>query len=299
MTLPERTLRPPADVVINESLVRDLLRAQFPHLAGLTLEFADNGWDNVTYRLGSDLAVRLPRREAAHVLLLNEVRWLPFLAPRLPLPIPAARHRGKPGEGYPYHWAVVPWLPGNSAATVSAEVRDGYCASLAAFFGALHVPAPADAPRNPVRGVPLKNRDDAVRGRIQAVQEPERSRLLSIWDRGLSAVEHTGPRLWLHGDPHPHNVLASGGALSAVIDFGDMTAGDPASDLAVAWLHFTSRGRAEFMERLAGDALYSPGTWVRARAWAVNYAVLMSGLPPDDALHTVGVHGIEQLLAED
>lgn len=97
MTLPERTLRPPADVVINESLVRDLLRAQFPHLAGLTLEFADNGWDNVTYRLGSDLAVRLPRREAAHVLLLNEVRWLPFLAPRLPLPIPAARHRGNRG----------------------------------------------------------------------------------------------------------------------------------------------------------------------------------------------------------
>lgn len=310
--------RPEADVSIDRELVRALLRAQFPELAGLALEFADDGWDNVIYRLGSDLAVRLPRRESAHVLLLNEVRWLPFLAPRLPLPVPVPVHRGKPGEGYPYHWAMMRWLPGTSAASVPAPARDGYASILAAFFRALHVPAPADAPLNPVRGVPLRDRDQAARGRIQTVAEPQRAGLLGIWEQGLAAPDHAGPRLWLHGDPHPHNMLISGAPaagdggvrtavegtapdaarLEAVIDFGDLTAGDPASDLAVAWLHFTARGRAELREGLASHRLYSPGTWERARAWAVNYAVLMNGFPVADPLQAVGAHGIEQLLDE-
>ncbi|OIH83373.1 hypothetical protein BLJ79_14880 [Arthrobacter sp. UCD-GKA] len=295
---------PDADVAVDPGLVRALLCAQHPDLARLELRFADDGWDNVIYRLGDELAVRLPRRDIAHALLLNEVRWLPFLAPRLPLPVPVPLHRGRPGEGYPYHWAVVPWLPGSSAAFVGAQVRDGYAGELAAFFRALHVPAPADAPRNPVRGVPLRDRDAALRGRLEAVEEPERAALLAIWERGIAEVLHAGPRLWLHGDPHPHNMLvldAEGtgkSRLGAVIDFGDMTAGDPASDLAVAWLHFSAAGRAEFRRQLENHRLYSPGTWERARAWAVNYAVLMAGLPVGDPLHGVGVHGIGQLLAE-
>ncbi|GAA1876710.1 aminoglycoside phosphotransferase family protein [Paeniglutamicibacter psychrophenolicus] len=300
---------PDADVAVDPALVRALLRAQHPDLAQLELRFADDGWDNVIYRLGDELAVRLPRREVAHALLLNEVRWLPFLAPRLPLPVPVPLYRGRPGEGYPYHWAVVPWFAGSSAASVGARVRDGYAGELAAFFRALHVPAPADAPRNLVRGVPLRDRDQALRERLEAVPEPERAALRAIWERGLAEVLHAGPRLWLHGDPHPHNMLvrdADGGdaagtarpRLGAVIDFGDLTAGDPASDLAVAWLHFSESGREVFRTRLEGDKLYSPGTWARARAWAVNYAVLMAGLPTGDPLHGVGVHGIGQLLAE-
>ena len=86
--------------------------------------------------------------------------------------------------------------------------------------------------------------------------------------------------------------------LRAVIDFGDLTAGDPASDLAVCWLHFTEAGREAFRAALADHALYSPGTWVRARAWAVNYASLMAALPEADPLHAVGVHGIGQLMGE-
>ncbi|MDQ0092713.1 aminoglycoside phosphotransferase family protein [Paeniglutamicibacter psychrophenolicus] len=295
---------PAADVAVDPALVRALLRAQHPDLARLELRFADDGWDNVIYRLGTELAVRLPRRDVAHALLLNEVRWLPFLAPRLPLPVPVPLHRGRPGEGYPYHWAVVPWLPGSSAASVGVQVRDGYAGELATFFRALHVPAPADAPRNPVRGVPLRDRDQALRGRLEAVEEPERAALLDIWERGLAEVPHAGPRLWLHGDPHPHNMLVRDAAgtgksrLCAVIDFGDLTAGDPASDLAVAWLHFSASARAEFRRQLENHGLYSPGTWERARAWAVNYAVLMAALPVGDPLHGVGVHGIGQLLAE-
>lgn len=300
--------KPNADVSIDSDLVRALLSAQHPELAGLELRFADDGWDNAVYRLGPDLAVRLPRRASAHSLLLNELRWLPFLAPRLPVQVPVPARGGKPGEGYPYHWAIMPWFDGVSAASTGPDTRDGYAAELAAFFRALHVPAPADAPKNPVRGVPLKDRDAVVRERLAASGLPEREALLALWSRGLDAPTHLGPRLWVHGDPHPHNVIIYGPnadgrgnpahGLRAVIDFGDLTAGDPASDLAVCWLHFTAAGREKFRAALAGHALYSPGTWVRARAWAVNYAVLMAGLPQGDPLHDVGVHGIEQLLGE-
>ncbi|GAA1499017.1 aminoglycoside phosphotransferase family protein [Paeniglutamicibacter kerguelensis] len=301
--------KPDADVGIDEELVRALLSARHPDLAGRGLGFVDDGWDNAVYRLGPDLAVRLPRRAGANSLLLNELRWLPFLAPRLPVPIPVPVRGGKPGEGYPYHWAIMPWFEGRSAATVSPQERDGYAVRLAAFFRALHVPAPADAPKNPVRGVPLKGRDATVRGRLEASVLEARDGLLALWDEGIAAAEHRGPRLWVHGDPHPHNVVVGPGdqdgaghapiGLRAVIDFGDLTAGDPASDLAVCWLHFTDAGREAFRGALADHALYSPGTWVRARAWAVNYASLMAALPEADPLHAVGVHGIGQLLRDE
>ena len=290
--------KPDADMNIGQGLARSLLRAQHPEFAEMRLEFADEGWDNSIFRLGTERAVRLPRRQSAHTLLLGEQRWLPFLAPRLPLDVPVPLHRGKPGSGYPYHWAIVPWLPGPSAARVPAYIRDGYAGELAAFMRAMHVPAPADAPRNPVRGVPLRERDRTMRTRLETLEPAERAALTAIWERGLSEREYDGPRLWLHGDPHPHNLFMKGSAdtttaeLSAVIDFGDL-----ASDVAFAWLHFTESGRKVLFEQLSGHRLYPPGTWNRARAWAVGHAVLMARLPPGDPLHAVGVHGIGQLLA--
>ncbi|MDO5743913.1 MAG: phosphotransferase, partial [Micrococcaceae bacterium] len=230
---------------------------------------------------------------------------LPFLAPRLPfdVPVPVPLHRGKPGSGYPYHWAIVPWLPGLSAARVPALIRDGYAGELAAFMQAMHVPAPAEVPRKPVRGVSLRERNRTMRTRLETLEPAERAALTAMWERGLSEAEYDGPRLWLHGDPHPHNLLMKGSAdtttaeLSAVIDFGNLTAGDPASDVGFAWLHFTESGRKVFFEQLCGHRLYPPGTWNRARAWAVGHAVLMARLPPVDPLHAAGVHGIGQLLA--
>lgn len=302
------TPRPDPEVEITADLVRDLLSDQHPDLAGEELRFVDDGWDNVVFRLGRELAVRLPRRASAHALLLNELRWLPFLAPRLPVSVPVPVRRGKPGAGYPYHWAIVPWFQGSSAALIPALERDGYALELAGFFKALHVPSPADAPVNPVRGVPLCDRDAVVRARLRDPDLPEAAALLDLWDVGLRTALHRGPRLWLHGDPHPHNVVVDidalrdpqrpGVGLRAVIDLGDVTSGDPASDLGVAWLHFTAEGRKIFREHLAGHALYSPGTWDRARGWAVNYASIMVQLPESDPLHAVGAHGIEQLMID-
>ncbi|MER7151067.1 phosphotransferase [Streptomyces lydicus] len=47
----------------------------------------------------------------------------------------------------------------------------------------------------------------------------------------------------LHGDLHPANILVDRGRIRAVIDFGDITSGDPATDLSVAWMLFTAEQR--------------------------------------------------------
>lgn len=286
---------PAHDVEITDDLARSLLAAQHPDLAGLPLQRAANGWDNVVYQLGDDLALRLPRRNAAHQLLLHEVRWLPFLAPRLPLHIPAVLRRGRPADGYPYHWAVVPWFDGVSAASRTPAERDAYAGELGRFLRALHVPAPADAPRNPVRGVALATRSSAFAERLASTVLPVEGPWQELFQAGLDAPPHQGPPLWLHGDPHPHNlVLAHGGGparIAAVADFGDITAGDPASDLAVSWLHFTAAGREAFRAELRHD----DDTWARARGWAVHYALLMALLPEGDPLHAVGLHALREL----
>lgn len=320
---PSGDRRPPADVVIDGPLVRRLLREQHPDLAALPLRAAGTGWDNVVYRLGDDLALRLPRRAAAAALVENELRWLPILAPRLPVPVPVPLRRGAPGPGYPYPWAVVPWFEGTSAALFPARVRDGYAGTLSGFLRSLHLPAPDDAPRNPVRGVPLAVRDDAFRARLagwdafrerHAPQAPGAAVLLEVWDRALDAPEHTGERVWLHGDLHPHNLVAgAAGNLVAVGDFGDLASGDPATDLAAGWLHFTAAGHARFRTGLPapaggrdgvgeGDtgerAVWERAVWERARGWAVSMGLIMALHPPGEPLHAVGLHALDRLATE-
>lgn len=293
------TAVPDHDVEVTEALVRRLLQEQHPDLAGLELLRVANGWDNVVYRLGEELALRLPRRVSAHQLLLNEVRWLPFLAPRLPLPIPAVVRRGRPGAGYPYHWAVVPWFEGGPASTRTPAERDGYASDLGRFLRTLHVPAPADAPHNAVRGLALATRAESFTRRLADAHPPLEGPWHGIFAAGADAAVHQGPPLWLHGDLHPHNLLVATGpgpaAISAVVDFGDITAGDPACDLAAAWLHFTATGRAAFRAELR----YDEDTWLRARSWAVHFGVMMALMPDGDPLQSVGLHALGELSGED
>ena len=149
---------PAAEVEVSADLVRRLLAGQHPDLARLPVEFLANGWDNELYRVGDGLVARLPRRALGAQIIKNEQRWLPGLAPRLPLPIPYPERTGVPGHGYPYSWSVVPYLPGVPAAQATSFDPAGAAAAVGGFLGALHVPAPADAPANPFRGVPLAER---------------------------------------------------------------------------------------------------------------------------------------------
>jgi aminoglycoside phosphotransferase (APT) family kinase protein len=226
-----------ADVAIDALLVRALLREQHPDLADLPLSEVGGGWDNRLYRLGHDLVARLPSRAASTPLVENEQRWLPDLAPRLPLPIPAPIRTGRPGPGFPWAWSVMPWFDGDSL--LAEPVADEAQAATAvwSFLRALHQPAPHDAPTNPWRGIPLAARDQHLHADLEQLGAAiNRPLVLAFWQRALAVPAWDRPAVWIHGDLHPGNLVASGGRLSAVIDFGDLTSGDPATDLSIAWM---------------------------------------------------------------
>lgn len=264
---------PPADVSIDASLVRGLLQAQHADLVSLPLVEAGEGWDNKLYRLGDDLLVRLPRRQLSAALIEHEVRWLPQLAPRLPLRIPIPVRVGKPALGYPWTWVVNPWLRGETAA--SAHWHDGErgAVALGAFAAALHQPAPADAPMNPFRRT-LPERSTRFGEHLQRLgSEVDVSRVQAAWDDALCLPPFESAPVWLHGDLHPANLIVCDGRLEAVIDFGDLTSGDPAIDLAVGWMIWGRDAREVFRTAAGRGAPIDEGTWARARGWALSLAV--------------------------
>ena len=57
--------------------------------------------------------------------------------------------------------------------------------------------------------------------------------------------------MWVHGDLHPANVVVSDGTLSGIVDFGDMFAGDPAWDLAAAWVLLPAGTASRFFDMYA------------------------------------------------
>src|SRR5262249_35594177 len=267
---------PAAEVEVSADLVRRLLADQHPDLARLPVEFLANGWDNELYRGGGGLVARLPRRALGAEIIKNEQRWLPGLAPRVPLPLPYSERTGFPAHGSPYSGSLVPYLPGLPAAEASSFDPAAAAAAVGGFLGALHVPAPADAPANPFRGVPLAERARTFAANLALIGgHVDRDAVLRAWVAALTAPRDDGPPVWLHGDLHPANILVNDGQVSGVIDFGDITAGDPASDLSVAWMLLPPRCHAIFWSAYqaaggraggrAGDALRA-----RARGWALN-----------------------------
>lgn len=289
---------PDAEVDLDPDLVGRLVTDQCPHLAepGTLSAFA-HGWDNEMFSWGDDLLVRLPRRAASAPLIEHEARWLPVVQDLVQVRLPVPLHVGRPALGYPWRWTVVPRLPGRCAAEFPAPRRSPAAADLARFFAGLHRPAPVDAPVNPYRGVPLSARADSFEPRIRRVAGVE---AWHRWLRWASAPPWPGPSVWLHGDPHPLNLLLSDdGHLSGVVDWGDVTAGDPAGDLGMAWLVFTPEARRAFLRACDERGHYDAAVWQRARAWALGLAsVFLANSDNQPALAAVGRHGLDQVLLE-
>ena len=287
---------PPADIEFGLNQVRELLQTQHPDLGHLPLCLTASGWDNVVYRMGPELALRLPRRALAAKLIVNEQRWLPVLQQHLPLPVPAPVRIGVPQGGYPWHWSVIPWFDGKTADEAMPDRTQG--ATLASFFNALHVAPPTDAPRNAFRGVPLRQRAAkfaACLDSLTAKAGPLDARLIDIWHAALDAPMDM-PDTWIHGDLHPRNVLASAGRITAVIDWGDIAAGDRACDLAAIWLLLPDP--AARAAALADCVSVSPPTWARARGWALLLAVILhdAGYSGDPRMGVIARRAMERLL---
>jgi len=260
------------EVDTDVALARQLVAAQFPEWAGLAVEAVPfRGTDNALYRLGDDKVVRLPTRPRTIRTLEKERRWLPRLAPHLPLSIPEPLAEGAPGEGYPFTWSVYRWLPGKTV--IEAPISDLRQAAidLAGFIRALQRFDPTGGPgpgeHNFGRGERLTNRDERVRAAIDTLGAHD---AVAAWDKALNVPEWEGPPVWIHGDLDGRNVLVEDGRLSAVLDFGSVGVGDPACDVMVAWKLFDAGSREVFRRELAVD----DATWARARGWALSQALV-------------------------
>lgn len=256
---------------IDTHLVRRLLAAQFPAWAALGVEPVDsNGTVNAIYRLGDDMAVRLPRIEGGVEDVRREMRYLPRLASSLPLTLPAPLGEGEPGEGFPWPWYVYRWVEGENPVIGGLAEPGLFAAGLAEFVLALQRIDPADAPPA-YRSGPLASRDADTREAIAQLRGViDTDAATAAWEAALSAPQWDGPPVWVHADLQPGNLLTADGRLSAVIDFGCMGHGEPAVDLITAWSLLTGEAREEFRAALDVD----DATWARGRGWALSIALI-------------------------
>jgi aminoglycoside phosphotransferase (APT) family kinase protein len=260
---------------IDISLVRRLLRTQFPQWADLPVAPVEvGGVDNRTFRLGDGMLVRLPSAEAYATQVDKEQRWLPLLAPHVPLPVPVPLARGLPTDGYPFHWSVCRWTVGETARLERIDDLDEFAITLADFLTALQRIDPSNGPpagrHSFFRGGPLETYDADTRGALDGLNgQIDRGAATAVWETALAATWN-GSAVWFHGDVAPDNLLVRDGRLAAVIDFGCSGVGDPACDLTIAWTFFTGRSRDAFRAALALD----PATWARGRGWALWKALI-------------------------
>ena len=257
----------------DEFLVRRLLADQFPQWADLPVTaVATSGTENAIYRLGAVMVVRLPYRPVRNDQIEKLERWLPKLASHLPLSIPVPLARGAPSPEYPAVWSIVRWLDGEEATLARLHGPVGAARTLAGFVRALMAidatGGPAPGTHNFWRGVPLAARDEMTRKCIRESKDlVDTEAVTRAWERDLAAPVWDAHPTWLHGDLVPDNMLVNEGKLSAVIDWGGLGVGDPATELLPAWNLFRGASREAYREALGFD----DATWARgSRIGAVH-----------------------------
>ena len=261
------------EVRATPELVERLVAEQCPQWARLPVTALPDdveGTDNVLFRLGEALVVRMPKVEWAQGQATSDSCWLPHLAPHLPARVPVPVHLGHSTGDYPWAWSVVPWVEGTTPPRLGSDdvslARD-----LAHFALRLREIDATDGPSRPPgsRGAPLRHVDEAARAALARLRDDDDGLDLeaaeAAWDRCVSAPDWEGEPVWLHGDLQPGNLVVHGGRLAAVIDWGALGVGDPATDVAPALWTFTGSARQAYKEAVAPDE----ATWLRACGWAL------------------------------
>ncbi|MFF1323946.1 aminoglycoside phosphotransferase family protein [Streptomyces chartreusis] len=289
---------------IDEALVGRLVEEQFPGWGGLAVRRVRSaGTDNAMYRLGDDMVVRLPRLPGGARQVDTEHRWLPRLAPRLPLAVPVPLAKGAPGAGYALPWGVYRWLDGENAYDAPlTELRDA-AERLGRFVAALQKVDAAGGPPS-WRGGPVRGNDTHVRAAIRdlgAAGTLDAPAATAAWEDALRLPQWDDAPVWLHGDLLPGNLLTSAGRLTAVIDFGGLGVGDPAADTIAAWAVFDAAAREVF--RTAADV--DDATWARGRGWALCFGLMAEhyygdtcGNGTNPVLASVGRRAVAEVLAQ-
>ena len=260
------------EIEISVSLVKKLIREQFPKWADLPIEPVPSmGTDNALFRLGDTTQIRLPRIDWAANNIDKEFTWLPQIASFISTPITTPLYKGNPIEEYPYHWAIYDWLEGENPKSCCADCGSDFVENLANFLKETREINLPDSPRAS-RGTPLIKRDEPTRKALKELAGVVDTRLAAhIWDNALKIPYWDKPPVWVHGDLLPGNILIKDGKLSGVIDFSCMGLGDPACDLIVAWNLLDAKRRMLFRDLLPVDE----NTWIRGQAWAMSQSLLI------------------------
>jgi aminoglycoside phosphotransferase (APT) family kinase protein len=287
--------------LVDASVARRLIARQFPQWSHLPVRpVATSGWDNQTFRLGDRMSIRLPTAREYALAVDKEHRWLPILAPRMPLPISVPLAKGEPGDGFAFHWSVYEWIDGDPAGIDTIGELTEFADSLAAFLAALRNVDPAGGPEpglhNWFRGGPLQVYDAQTRRAAEVLDgQVPRDSVMAVWQSALRALWDGRP-VWFHGDVAQDNLLVRDGRLAAVIDFGTCGVGDPACDLVIAWTLLSGASREAFRARLDVDT----GTWTRGRGWALWKALIIyaGALHRDHAADADAKRVIDEVLTE-
>lgn len=265
-------------IEITVSLATELVSGQFPEWAHLKVQPVDvSGWDNITFRLGDDMSIRLPSAKRYEAQIEKEQKWLPELAPFLSVPIPRPIAMGQPSKKYPWHWSINQWIDGTSAniLNIDESCLSLIASSLAQFLKELHKidthGSPMAGPHNFYRGDSPVIYDSETRSAIDHLRDYyiDAQEVIPIWEKAISTKWTHNP-VWVHGDLSDGNILIKDSKLAAIIDFGCIGVGDPACDLVIAWNFLTNESRKIFRNCLGLD----PNTWARARGWALWKALI-------------------------
>ena len=252
--------------------VQSLVQQQFPELANLSIEpVACGGWDNKTFHLGDSMSIRMPSsKEYAHQVA-KEQKWIPFLASHLSIQIAQPIAMGKPFPDYPFCWSVYRWLDGQSANILGDDQLDYVVIAqqLAQFLYELHQIDATGGPVTDRGGSPVFYNDEALAAiaKLEGVIDTVAAK--AVWSKAI-ASRWQKPPVWAHGDLSSGNILVQNRQLSAVIDFGSITIGDPACDLVIAWTFLHGESRQIFKKLMNLDE----DTWARAAGWALWKAMI-------------------------
>lgn len=297
--LPRRVRLSTLGRVIDAALARRLVDEQFPEWSDRPIDPVPvGGVDNRTFRLGDDLSLRLPSGDWYALQVAKEQRWLPRLAPDLPLPIPVPVAQGRPGAGYPYDWSVYRWLEGEPTQLDAIRDLTEFAVDLAAFLVDLRqvdsTGGPGPGRHNFFRGGPLTTYDEETRTAVATLgTDGPGAAALAVWDDALAAP-FAGPPVWFHGDVATGNLLLRDGRLAAVIDFGCSAVGDPACDVVIAWTLFSGPSRLAYRSTLGIDA----GTWARGRGWALWKALITVAGDPEGPYAEASRRVIAEVIAD-
>ena len=277
------------EIPIDVELVRGLVSRAMPAYADAPVHrLASSGSTNALFRLGGDLLVRLPRQPGGSATISKEATWLPVLGPLLPVSVPEVVAVFEPDHAYPERWSVVRWIEGAHPEVVDPDTsvdprREQLANDLAAVLCALSLaevpPGAVDDPHlKAYRGEPLATMDQDTRENIERCRtledfEFDLDAAEQIWAGAMKlpgAADRTTPR-WYHGDLAAENLLVRDGSLTAVLDFGGLSVGDPTVDLVVAWEVLDPPARELFRRQVGVD----DAAWLRGRAWALSITLMI------------------------